>query len=565
MGEKTNNAVEKVERIIRNKKHPKTAYGVKKSVQNTDARTEKERIQAERRIEMARIRARKKAEKQKAKAMALREKNRKKSERQLKRQETKAELQLKRQQINAERQAKKQERKAEKMRLREKRKTQNKGFGGWLAAVITLSVATLVLASVLTFTFLMPTTTDGMLESTYRKSFYDTVEQVDNIDLNLSKILASKDTGAIQKYLVDTAINSELAENDIQQLPLQDESKFYTTKLINQIGDYSKYLNNKLADGGSLSEKDRENLASLYRSNLALKNALGDMIGQMGDDFSFKTVLDGGSGNLVISGFNDLQNLSVEYPELIYDGPFSDGQDNREIKGLSGDDIDANKAKDIFKSLFGSYSLENIANDGTTGGDIECFNVMGEKDGEVLYAQISKKGGKLVMFSYAGSCNAVNVMEDKAVETAKEFLTSLGLENMKAVWINLTGNVYTINFAYEQNDTVVYSDLIKVRVCAETDTVIGIEAKNYYTNHTERNIGAPAISQAKASESVSENIGIITCRLALVPIGSSAEKLCYEFSGEYDGSTYYVYIDATNGKQVEMFKVIHSTEGELLI
>ena len=53
--------------------------------------------------------------------------------------------------------------------------------------------------------------------------------------------------------------------------------------------------------------------------------------------------------------------------------------------------------------------------------------------------------------------------------------------------------------------------------------------------------------------------------LAVVPIGSESEKLCYEFSGRYDGTLFYVYIDAKFGKQVEMFKVIDSNEGELLI
>ena len=132
------------------------------------------------------------------------------------------------------------------MNNRQRNKDRNKGYGGWLAAVISLGIATLVLSSVLTFTFLMPSTEDNMLEAAYHKSFYDTVEQVDNIDLNLSKALATADSGALQRYLVDTAINSELAENDIQQLPLQDESKHYTTKLINQIGDFTKYLNNLL-------------------------------------------------------------------------------------------------------------------------------------------------------------------------------------------------------------------------------------------------------------------------------------------------------------------------------
>jgi len=54
-------------------------------------------------------------------------------------------------------------------------------------------------------------------------------------------------------------------------------------------------------------------------------------------------------------------------------------------------------------------------------------------------------------------------------------------------------------------------------------------------------------------------------RVAVVPIEKKIEKLCYEILGEYVGSTYYVYIDVTTGRQVEMFKVIESTEGTLLI
>lgn len=551
-----NNAVEKVENITHKnrKKHPKTVNVMKKSEQKARKKAEHERVMAERRIELARIRAHKKAEREKVKAAALREKNRKK-----------AELKLKKQEIKKEKAMRKAERKAQKSYQRDRRKKDRRGYGGWLAAVITLSVATLVLASVLTFTFLMPTTADSMLENTYRMSYYDTVKQVDNIDVNLSKILASSDKGAMQKYLVDTAINSELAESDIQKLPLQDESKFYTTKLVNQIGDFAKYLNNKIVDGKPLTDSDMEMLNRLYQANLNFKNALLQMTEQMGNDYSFSTVLNGGSGNLVINGFNQLENLSVDYPELIYDGPFSDGQDQREIKGLTGEEISEDSAKQIFSKIFASYNLENVANVGSTSGIIECFNVQGEKDGEILYAQISKKGGKLIMFAFSGSCNQTAISSDDATKTAQEFLRDLGIDNMKAVWLNLTGNVYTINFASTLNHVIIYPDLIKVRVCAETNTVIGIESTSYYTNHTERVISSPTLSKTQAKSKVSDNIEIETSRLALVPLGTSSEVLCYEFSGTFDGSTYYVYIDATTGKQVEMFKVVVGTEGSLLI
>ncbi len=620
--ENNNNAVEKAENIankneqVREQKvqaqNSDAVHSNDANLQNSEHRTnfhknkeererlreEREHIYAQKRLETARLKAHRKAERQKARATAIREKNRRRAELERQRLELKAQKQARREMLKSETQKERALRQAEEKRARREQKAQimqqrqerhqrimeekrikrehksatrqknrdkNRGYGGWLAAVISLGIATLVLSSVLTFTFLMPTESDNMLESTYQKSFYDTVEQVDNIDLNLSKALATSDKGALQKYLVDTAINSELAENDLQQLPLQDESKHYTTKLINQIGDYAKYLNNKIINGENLTEQDKETLARLYRANAEFKKSLQKMVGEMGNDFSFATLMDGGSGNLVINGFNDLQNMSVQYPELIYDGPFSDGINEREIKGLTGEAIDENTAKEIFIKIFDDYSLQNVKNVGVLDGNMECFNVQGEKDGDILFAQISKKGGKLIMFSYAGSCEKVNCDKMEAQEIAEQFVAELGLETMKSVWINLSNNVYTINLASTEGEAIVYSDLVKVRVCAETKMVIGFEATGYYTNHTERNFNKPALTKEQAKKKVSSNILVETARLAIVPIGTSTEKLCYEFMGEYDGSTYYVYIDANTGKQVEMFKVIESTEGTLLM
>ena len=551
---KKNNAVEKVENAIENKGETiKDGYDDKKlnaelrRSKKQNEKVMKEQIRADKRVEMARLKAHKKAEKEKIKAAALRDKNRRKAE------------------LKEKKLAAKEARKLQRDRQKSRRQERNKGNGGWLAAVISLGVATLVLASVLTFTFLMPSASDGMLEMGYSKSFYSTVEQVDNIDLNLSKVLATRDASAMQKYLVDTAINSEIAENELQQLPLMDESKHYTTKLVNQIGDFSKYLNNKLIEGEKLTEQDYNSLRALYNANLNLKNSLQSMMSEMGEDFSMMSMLDGGNGNIVINGFNSLENLSVEYPELIYDGPFSDGQENREIKGLTGAEIDEARAIEIFKATFADYNLENVMATGTTSKGIECYNLEAESKGEMLFAQISKKEGKLIMFSYAGSCMGINYSDEEVTDQAEQFLEKMNVSEMKPVWINLSNNVYTINFANEQNGVIVYGDLIKVRVCAETNMVIGVEAKSYYTNHTERLIGKASLTEAQAEAKLNENIEVETARLALVPIGSSAEKLCYEFSGKFDGETYYIYIDAVSGRQVEMFKVIRSTEGTLLM
>ena len=524
MEEKKNNALEKAENA---------------QVDNQNNQEQSERIyqqreekQSNERIELARIKAREKEEKARQKATLKRDKQRKK---------------------------------AELKEMREKNRQKNKGYGGWLAAVITLGIATLVLASVLTINFLMPSKEQTLLESNYRKSFYDTIDQVDNMDLNLSKALNTSDKTALQGYLLDLAINSELAENDVGQLPLKDENKFYTTKIINQIGDFAKYLNKKLARGEDLSKTDKENLTALYNANKNLLDYFQTMNTNMGEDFNFTNMSDQTKENIVIDNLKELENLSTEYPELIYDGPFSDGLDNRELKGLSGDQITSQEALTIFNKTFGGLGIRDIKNDGETSGVIECYNVSAKYEDDMIYAQVSKIGGKIIMFEYAGECNQVNFESEYALKTSVEFLESLEINDMMPVWINLSNNVYTVNLAYSISGVPVYSDLIKVRVCADSGKVLGMEAITYYTNHVERTLETPVLTQEQAQEKVSETISVDTVRLSIVPIGNSSEKLAYEFSGESQGSTYYVYIDAMTGAQIQMFKVIESTEGTLLM
>lgn len=69
---------------------------------------------------------------------------------------------------------------------------------------------------------------------------------------------------------------------------------------------------------------------------------------------------------------------------------------------------------------------------------------------------------------------------------------------MRPVWSNESGTVATINFAYEAEDVIVYSDLVKVKVCEERGLVTGMEASSYYLNHTERSIPAPALTAEEA-------------------------------------------------------------------
>ena len=196
---------------------------------------------------------------------------------------------------------------------------------------------------------------------------------------------------------------------------------------------------------------------------------------------------------------------------------------------------------------------------------VECYNLEGKSDNVIVYAQISKKGGKLIMFDYQGDCNEVVVESHEAVFKGLEFMQTLGIEDMQEVWYALADNIYTINYAYKTDGVIVYPDMVKIKVCAQTGKVIGFEAKSYYANHSQRSIDKPVLSVKSATEKVFEGINIESSRLTLIPLTKNTEKLCYEFSGEYNGDTFYVYIDAISGSQVQMFKVVSGSTGTLLM
>lgn len=460
---------------------------------------------------------------------------------------------------------KKAEKEKEKEREREERNRQRERYyeekhgKKSVVAIVSLSIISAFLLSSLIITRFLPTESDRLLESAYQKTYYDTMTEVDNMDLNLSKVLVTKDKAKTQTYLTDLAVVSEVASSNLSALPLEDENKFNTLKIINQVGDYAKYLNRKLANGGEISESEYESLYNLYVATANLKNTLYEVL-EGGLDFS--KISD--KNNLLTEKFSGLENLSTKYPELIYDGPFSDGKSEREVKGLTGQEIDEGLASKKLIEAFKEYGIKDVESKGKNDNGIERYNFGAQVKGQDLYAEVSVIGGKLIMFSREGTCGEVNYGEDQAIEKAEQFLQKIGLSEVKAVWSLLSNNTFTINFVYEKDGIIYYPDMVKVRLCAETLDVVSLDATSYYYNHVERDLGNEKISTQEAKDKVSTNIDIETDRLVVIPVGES-ERLCYEFSGRYDGSTYYVYIDAKTGAQVETFKVIKSGEGSLLM
>ena len=136
---------------------------------------------------------------------------------------------------------------------------------------------------------------------------------------------------------------------------------------------------------------------------------------------------------------------------------------------------------------------------------------------------------------------------------------------MACVWSYTSGSTTYLNFACDKDGIIAYPDLIKVKVCRERGVVSGFDADEYYMNHTQRTIEEPKYTLNDAYEKVSKELEIRSSATVIIPTDGGNEKLAYEFIGDYNGESYYVYIDANTLMQADIFKVVNTEQGRLLI
>ena len=155
------------------------------------------------------------------------------------------------------------------------------------------------------------------------------------------------------------------------------------------------------------------------------------------------------------------------------------------------------------------------------------------------------------------------ITEEEANQKGKEFLNSKGFENMKETYYLKQEGIVTVNYAYVQDDIVIYPDLIKVKIALDNGDIMGIETTGYLNNHEERDISNIKITKEKAKEKLNKNLEIQSEGLAIIPTNWKTEILCYEFKGKIDNREFLVYINAENGKEEDILIITNTPNGTL--
>ena len=256
----------------------------------------------------------------------------------------------------------------------------------------------------------------------------------------------------------------------------------------------------------------------------------------------------------------------MEFPTLIYDGPFSESAEKLEPKGLRGEDISQEEAQQRAEAFTG----RTLTCNGLVEASIPAYDFSySDENGGWLEIQITRQGGDILWFMSPSSSNVEGRPPEAEAgryrDAALAKLEELGYLHMQATYAQYYGGVAVINCAATQGDVILYSDLIKVWVDRQTLEVVGMDARNYLFSHVDRRLQAPAISAYEAEARVSPQLEIQSQALALIPLTPETERLCYEFKCTMGGDSYILYIDALDGSEAQVFRIIDSEDGTLVI
>lgn len=404
------------------------------------------------------------------------------------------------------------------------------------------------------------------LENVYKKNYFELVDSVNTADNNISKLLASNNDDYQAKMLSNLAQGAKEMQSSIASLPLSSDNIIESVKFINQMSGYTQILEEKIAQGESLSEDDLQTLRQMHEALTEMKRYLNKMSTEIINGYNILQAsnnIDGDYSEFSLN-FAQIKADDTDYPTMIYDGPFSDSVVNQKIKGLSGAEVSKEEAYKVIDGAF--KNILNLKYDGQTNGKFKTYNFsLLNSDNQKLFVQVTKVGGKLLTVSGTIETDVENTTTAQAEKIALNFATENGIENPTVVWNeSLDGQAY-FNIAPKQNGVVLYSDLVKIKIDLEFGNVIGYDAMTYYINHTTRKVESATVSVENAKQSIASSFEIKNQRLVLAPLDYNREILCWEFECTRDGATYYIYINALTGEEENILKVVETDDSSKLM
>lgn len=412
-------------------------------------------------------------------------------------------------------------------------------------------------------------------QDAYNKALYEMVGYINNAQVELAKIKVISTNNLKITTLSGIWRYSNLAKENLNILPLEQNNIANVSKFLSQMSDFSYSLMVNLAKQISITQEQEEKLNLLYDNCKKLSDTMEEIYSDLNNGRIVWNELQYigneklNNENLDTNSITSIDTLGKDFEEyegLIYDGAFSEHILNFTPKNLSDNELSYEEAMEEFKNKF-KGQIENIEFTYESSGKIDLYNydVKFKDYDNTRKLSLTKKDGKIYLMVSDRNVNEEKISMNDAKSIGLEFLKKLGIEDVIDTYYLKDSNMAIINYAAIQDNIILYPDLVKVKIALDTGEVCSVETQGYIFNHVKRVDMGEISSIDEARNIIKSKEYIISEKLAIIPTDYKEEVLVYEFKGKIDDTEFLIYINANTLVEEKVLLILNTPGGVLTI
>ena len=423
------------------------------------------------------------------------------------------------------------------------------------------------------------------LNNRYEYAFQELNHHVDALESELGALLISQSANNVSINLSNVWRSAYAAQEDIGQLPITSDALNNVKYLLADVLKYTNHLDKKIAKE-NLKKPEKDMINKFYDQvcvvNTNLQNIHSQMdkekfkwydkkrvkINERNEDYSAsplqgliqldnKVTVAGLKNGLkdvmpnynksqpedVISSLSKLEAAVVDKKDAIkitkdfVRNPKDYRYEVREKKGIKL------KAAQEAKIKIPAYEVKAVHKDNPD---------------EIIYADVSKKGGKIIWLLKKRDLAKKKIADKEAEKNALEFVNKNKYENMELNSRHSFNDFLIVSLVSQQNNVLIKTNSVIAEVALDNGEVVGFNGLDYLLHYKERPNEqlTPQLSQAEARDRISPRLKLTKEPELVLTVIDGEEKLCYEFIGIIkDGERqnhYRVKINAKTGDEEEI-------------
>jgi len=417
-------------------------------------------------------------------------------------------------------------------------------------------------------------------ENNNRRALNDFASHLDQLETDMAKGNVASNPAQKILYLSQISSKSEAALKDFAQIPAQQTGLSYVGQFLTQSGDFTRILAQRIAGGGTISGEEEKTLRDMHERLMPVNQQVQDLILRMDTeklvwtdpDPSLRQRLGLGTqvaeaaadgseapAKSVRSGLDQLDASLQKLPPFSYTGEYATRVVEKPLGLPTGEvtrDQSLERARDFLDKAGYANATPEFAGEsqGPLGGYVWNF--------KESYLEVSRQGGVITLHRDQRSIEPRTLSLEEATSKAKAVLQALGWK-LVITSSEEFGSYVQFDAVVEKDGVRIYPDKVRLMIALDNGQLVGFDASPYYAFHHERTFPTK-LTMEQAVRKLRPNFQVVESRLAVIVKSGNQEVYSYEFRGRYQGEEYLVYLNASNGTEEKIQRIIKTPRGEYL-